>query len=120
MYDVAVERGKILVADLGIEQVGPHCHQFAGSTRRPIQSPKQFLPSRLGSEVNIAGAIFGWTRAPALDGLLEPGLIRAVALRQGLEERDASGPIEIMVAIQHFARDRRTRRLATTGQQRLA
>src|SRR5436190_7030255 len=106
MYDVAVERGKILVADLGIEQVGPHRHQFAGCTRRPIQSPKQFLPSRLGSEVKIAGAIFGWSGAPALDGLLELGLIRAVALRQRLEERDASGLVEVMVAIQHFARNR--------------
>src|SRR5258708_16634562 len=107
MYDVAVKRGKILVAVLDVEQISAHRHQLAGCARRAIQSAKQFLASWLGSEVKIAGAIFGGSGAPVLDGLLQPGLIPAVAAFQRLEEGRAAGLIHITLALQHFPPPRR-------------
>ena len=120
MHDVAVERGKILVAVLDVKQVGAQRNQFAGAAGRAIEAPEQFLPPRLRCKVQIAGAVAGRPRAPGFDRLLQLLLIRSIVARQRLEKRDAAGFIEIVIAVEHLARDRGAGRFAGAGQQRLA
>src|SRR4051794_9556529 len=106
MHDVAVERRKVLVAVLDIKQVASQSHQLAGTAWRAIEAPEQFLPPRLRRKMQIAGAVAVWPRAPGFDRLLQFFLVRPVVARQRLEERDAAGFIEVVIAVEHLARDR--------------
>ncbi|MGY3587241.1 hypothetical protein ACVIF9_005918 [Bradyrhizobium sp. USDA 4350] len=58
--------------------------------------------------------------APALDRLRQSGVIGAEIAGQRLEERQAAGGIEVVVAVEHFARHRGAGGFAAAGQQRLA
>ena len=86
MHDVAVERGKILVAVHGAKQIGAHRHQFAGAARRAVQPADQFLPPRLGGKMQVAGVIVVRLRAPGLDRLGQLFPVRTVIAGQRFEE----------------------------------
>ena len=106
MRDVAVERGKVLVAFHEIEQIGAHRDQFAGPARCAVKPSDQFLPPRLGSKMQVAGVGVIRLRAPALDGLCKLFPVRTVIARQRCEKRQPAGLVEVMVAIEHLARHR--------------
>ena len=91
MYDVAIERGKVVAAALDVEQIGAQRHQFAGAARRAVEAAEQFLPPRLRCKMQIAGAVAGRPRAPGVDRALQLFLIRPVAVRQRLERQS---PVE--------------------------
>ena len=92
MDDVAVERGEVLFVLGGAEQIGAHRHQFAGAAGRPVQPADQFLPPRLGGEMQIAGVVVARLRAPGLDGMGQLLAVRAVIARQGVEEGERGRP----------------------------
>ncbi len=120
MHDVAVERGKILVLMHQEKQVGAHRHQFAGAARGAVEAADQFLPPRLGGKMQVAGVVVARLRAPGLDGLGQPFAVRTIAAGEGFEKPQPAGLVELMIAVQHFARHRGAGGLAAAGQQRLA
>ncbi len=120
MHDVAVERGKVLVAVHGAQQIGAHRDERAGAARRAIQLADQFLAPRLGGKVEIAGVSVGRLRPPSLDRLGKFFPVRTEIAGQGFEECKPAGLIEIMVMVQDLARHRCAGGLASPGQERLA
>ncbi|MHC2253081.1 hypothetical protein ACVILK_002773 [Bradyrhizobium embrapense] len=70
--------------------------------------------------MQVAGVLAVGFDAPALDRLRQPGVIGAEVARQRLEERQPPGGVEVVVAVEHFARHRGAGGLAAAGQQRLA
>src|SRR6185437_6224214 len=120
MRDVAVERGKVLVAAYQAEQVGAHRDQISGATGRTVQPPDQFLPPRLGSKVEGATIAFARLGDPGFDGLVDPVSVGTEIPRQRKEEAAPFRGIEIVIAIENFAGHRGTGGLATAGQYRLA
>ena len=120
MHDVAVERGKILVAVHQAKQIGAQRHQLAGAARRAVEPADQFLPPRLGGKMQVAGVVVARLRAPGLDRLRQPFPVRAVIARQRFEERKPAGLVEMAVAVEHLARHRGAGSLAAARQQRLA
>ena len=86
MHDVAVERGEILVAVHEIEQIGAHRHQLAGAAWRAVEPADQFLPPRLGGEMQVAGVVVVGLCAPGLDCLRQPFAVRTVIAREVPEE----------------------------------
>ena len=120
MHDVAVERGKVLVAVHGAQQIGAHGDERAGAAWRAVQLADQFLPPRLGGKVEIAGVSVGRLCAPSLDRLGQLFPVRTEVPGQGFEECKPAGLIETTVMVQNLARHRRAGGLASPGQQRLA
>ena len=121
MHHVAVECCQILVAlDQG-EQIGAHRHQFAGAARCAVEPADQFLAPRLGCKMQIAGIGVARLRAPALDRAATAVRGRARSRgRASAKKEAAAGRVEIVVAVEHFARHRGAGSLAAARQQRLA
>ena len=86
MHDIAIERRQILVALHQIQEIGAHRHQFASATRGAVEPADQFLPPRLGGEMQVAGVVVTWLRAPGLDRLRKFFTVRPVITSQCLEE----------------------------------
>ena len=120
MHDVAVERGKVLVAVQDVEQIGAHRHQFAGAAGRAVEPADQLLPPRLGGEMQVAGVVVARLRAPGLDRLRKLFAVGPVIPRQRREERQPPVLVEVVVAVEHVARHRGARGFAAARQQRLA
>src|SRR3954447_25378305 len=70
--------------------------------------------------MQVASPVAGRPCAPGFDRLPQPFLVRTIVARQRLEERDAAGLVEVVIAVEHLARDRGAGGLAGAGQQRLA
>ena len=121
MHDVAVERGEILVAFHQAEQIGAHLHQFAGAAGRAVEPADQFLPPRLGGEMQIAGVIvaIGLARQVSIawESLSRSGPKSRASV---FEEGKPAGGVEIVVAVEHLARHGGAGGFAAAGQQRLA
>src|ERR1700682_2232811 len=100
-----------------MKQIGAHRHQFAGAARRAVEPADQFLPPRLGSEMQLAGISVVRLRAPALDRLRKPLAVRADLASQGFEEPKPARLVEMVVTVENLARHRGTGGLAATGQQ---
>ncbi len=120
MHDVAVERGQILVALHQGKQVGAHFHEVAGAAGGAVEPPDQLLPPRLGGKVKVAGVAVVGLGTPALDRGGELLAVGAEIARQRLEEGELAGGVEVVVAVEHVAGQRRGRSFAPAGQQRLA
>ena len=86
MRDVAIERGKILVALHEVEQIGAHRHQVAGAAGRAVEPADQLLPPRLGGKMQIAGVGFVRLHPPAFDRLRQLLPVRAVIAGEAFEK----------------------------------
>src|ERR1044072_5649458 len=116
MHDVAVERVEVVMAILDVKQIGTQRYQFARAARRAVEPAEQLLAARLGCKMQVAGAVAARLRVPRLDRLLQPFLVRAVVARQRPEEGDAAGLIEMVITVEHLARDRSSGCFAGAGQ----
>ena len=70
--------------------------------------------------MQVAGVVIARLRPPGFDGLGKFGAVRTEIAGQGLEERQPSGGIQIMVAVEHLARHRGPGCLAAAREQGLA
>ena len=85
-----------------LEQIGAHRHQIAGAARRAVEPADQFLPSRFGSEMQVAGVVIARLRAPGFDRLGKlcrgpdrnrgPGPRRTKAVRRHRDDGSGRAP----------------------------
>ena len=55
MNEVVVDWTQVVAMTERIHQLFTHTHQRFGATRREVQSAEQFLPTRLGRDMNFRG-----------------------------------------------------------------
>src|SRR5207237_3115159 len=103
----AMEGGKFVTAVQQREQVGAHCHQFAGAPRRAIEAADQFLAPWFGCKMQLTSVAVAWICAPVFDRLRDLFPVRAEVAHQRLEERAPAARVEAVIAIEHLAGYRR-------------
>ena len=120
MHEIGIDRGKIVAMIHGVDQLLAHFHERGGAAGREIEPAEQFLPARLGREMDFGDGLVIGIALPGRDRVLQPRLVRAEAVGQRLEEGDARPGGERGILREDVARERDAGGLAPPGQQLLA
>jgi hypothetical protein len=77
MREIGVDRSQIIATLRGFQELPSHLHQKGGATWCEVETPKEFLASRLDSSGQLNGRLAGRFLSPGFDGGGETRVIRS-------------------------------------------